>query len=103
VDLAVVTPYLRTFVGRPSRAGRRRVYRYVHRPGYPRVRVRAEPGSLEFDAVYVAVMRATSLDEVIEMRRRLGMQVARKLDWSRADAVIAWAERRVAARRRRKR
>jgi hypothetical protein len=51
-------------------------YHYVKRPGFPVVRIRAEPGSLEFDTIYDLVMRAQTVDEIKEIRKRVGMKMS---------------------------
>jgi hypothetical protein len=51
-----------------------RRYHYVTRPGFPVVRIRAEPRTLEFDTVYDLVMRAETVDEVKKIRRQVGMR-----------------------------
>jgi hypothetical protein len=55
------------------------------------VRIRAEPGSLEFDIIYDLVMRTETVDEVKEIRRRVGMKMEPKII-IRNTEVNAWVK-----------
>jgi hypothetical protein len=68
-----------------------RRYHYVSRPGFPRVRIRAEPGSFKFDIIYDLVMCAETVDKVKEIRRRVGMKMNPKI-YIRNIEVNAWVK-----------
>jgi hypothetical protein len=89
-----------SFLDRPNKAGGRRRFYYFRRPGFPIVRIKSEPGTVEFSYIYRSLTELETIAEFEAVRTRLGMQQRRRIDWDRADAFIARAEREVAKRNR---
>jgi hypothetical protein len=65
-------PHLKSFYNHGKR------YHYVSRPGFPMVRIKARRQSIEFNIVYDLIMRAETVDEIKEIRKRVGMKIESK-------------------------
>lgn len=96
----MVNPYrwMVSFLGRPDKTGARRRFYYFRRPGFPIVRIKAEPETIEFDAVYNRIARAESIAEVEALRARLGMRPKppnRVHDYDAIDRFLDECERAV--------
>jgi hypothetical protein len=70
------------------------VFRYFCPKGLPRIRIRGEPGTPEFEANYQRAFAVTTREEMQALRAEWGMiAYARRkgYDYERGDAIMAWA------------
>jgi hypothetical protein len=74
-------------------------FRYFARNGLPRLRMRGEPGSPEFEVLYKRALAVGTPAEMQALRAELGMVTPRRredtpggvVDYERGDAIMAWA------------
>jgi hypothetical protein len=70
------------------------VFRYFCRKGLPRIRIRGEPGTPEFEANYQRAFAVTTREEMQALRDEWGMIAyarRKRYDYERGAALMAWA------------
>jgi hypothetical protein len=80
-------------------------YFYFRRRSFSVVRM-PRPDSPEFEPLYQRLIAATTEAEIESIRTELGMKHPHPAiirDWSKADAIISWATKRVEQRQRQRR